>query len=154
MELLPKLLIVDANVLFSFFKIDSARRHLVEELKNRGCVLISPDFVLEEIQSNKEKIIKFSEISESEFLFTLSSLNVEFETRNEEEYKNFLSEANKLSPHKKGRKDDPYFALSLALNKAPIWSDEDAFKQQSKIKVFNTKELLELVSKADSEEYK
>ncbi len=146
---LPKELIPDANILFSFFKTDSVRRHTVEELKNRGCKLISPDFVLEEIQSNKDKIIKFSEISESKFMFVLSSLKEEIETKAESEYKEFLTKANKLSPHDEDTKDDPYFALSLALNKTPIWSDEEAFKQQSKIKVFSTKDLLDLLSKIE-----
>ena len=47
-------------------------------------------------------------------------------------------------PHGGETKDDPYFALALSLN-CPIWSDEEAFKQQSRIKVFNTKKLSELI---------
>jgi len=56
----------------------------------------------------------------------------------------FLSPANKISPHGEQTKDDPYFALALAFN-SPIWSDESEFKQQSRVKVFSTKELVELL---------
>jgi predicted nucleic acid-binding protein len=62
----------------------------------------------------------------------------------EDEYKNFLAEARKISPHKDTTKDDPYFALSLSKNKCPIWSDETKFKDnQASIKILTTKELFE-----------
>ena len=56
-------------------------------------------------------------------------------------------EANKISPHGEETKDDPYFALALAFN-FPIWSDEGAFRKQSKVKVFTTAELLKLLEKS------
>ena len=51
-------------------------------------------------------------------------------------------------------KDDSYFALSLSKNKIPIWSDEIAFKKQSEIKVFSTKELLDMLEEIDDSENK
>jgi len=47
-EKLPRLLIVDACILFSFFKSDSIRRRIIEELPNFGCRLISPAFAFKE----------------------------------------------------------------------------------------------------------
>lgn len=138
---LSKTLIIDANILFSFFKSDSVRRHLIEELLNNEFQLISPEFVLEELLSDKEKIKKFSNISESEFSFLFSVIEKIVILAPKREYFKFLSEANKISPHKKGIKDDPYFALALSRN-YPIWSDENEFKNQSKIKIFSTKDLL------------
>jgi len=140
--LLQNELIVDASILFSFFKKDSIRRQLTKDLLNKNCKLISPYFILEELRSEKDKILKFSKVSIGEFEFTLSTLKDEIELILKEEYQEFLTEAKKLSPHDK---DAPYFALSLSLNNCPIWSDEKAFKEQSKIKIFSTKELLEKV---------
>ena len=139
---LPKSLIVDASILFSFFKSDSIRRYVIEELLNAGCELISPDFVLKEISDKKGRIIKFSELDESEFDFLFSLLKKSVKTFEKAGYSKFLSEANKISPHLKGTEDDPYFALSLSLNKTPIWSDEDAFREQSEIKIFTTEDLM------------
>lgn len=143
-EKLPRILIVDACILFSFFKSDSDRRRVIEELSNLDCRLISPKFVLGELAKKEERIKKFGKINELGFAFLFSLLERKIESFPEEAYKEFLSEGNKISPHGEQTKDDPYFALALAFN-SPIWSDESEFKQQNKVKVFNTEELTELL---------
>lgn len=142
---IPKELIVDASILFSFFKASSARRDILKKLLEQECRLTSPNFVLEELSNNKSDIIKFARIDKDEFDDILSELKKDIDTFKEEKYKEFLPEANKISPHgEQVTKDDPYFALALSFN-SPIWSDEEAFKQQSSVKVFTTKELSELL---------
>jgi len=42
---IPKELIVDASILFSFFKADSARRNIFKKLLEQECKLVSPDFI-------------------------------------------------------------------------------------------------------------
>ena len=74
-----KELIIDASILFSFFKKDSIRRQIFEELLNEGCKLVSPNFVLEELRSDKHKIINFSKISEGDFEFSFATLEDEIE---------------------------------------------------------------------------
>ena len=140
---LPDKLILDANILFSFFNPNSSRFKIVEALIKKGIILISPDFVLEELLNNKEKIKGFAKISEEKFNLAFSSLKDNIEIIPEEKYKSLLPESRELSPHD-NTKDYPYFALSLSLNNCPIWSDELAFKKQSKVKIFSTKELLKL----------
>jgi predicted nucleic acid-binding protein len=49
-------------------------------------------------------------------------------------YEIFLDKALRISPHKK---DAPLFALSLAFNKAPIWSREPRLKRQKIIRVLS-----------------
>ena len=134
----PKLLIVDANIIFSFFRKDSARKYIIEELLNMDCELLSPEYLIEELFSDKERIKKFSGINEAEFLGLFSLIKDEIKIVPESKYKDFLSKAFKLSPH---TKDNPYFALSLFLS-CPIWSDEKSFKKQSKVKIFSTAELI------------
>ena len=55
-----------------------------------------------------------------------------------EKFSDKLFEAGRVSPHSK---DIPYFALALALDCA-IWSGEKRHKEQSQVKVFNTKDLV------------
>jgi len=135
-------IIVDANILFSFFKKDSVRRQVFEELLSAEYELLSPHFVLVELRSDADRIMQFSGISKGEFEFALSILEEEIKLMPEEKYNKFLSKASEISPH---TKDIPYFALSLSLN-CPIWSDEKAFKEQSKVKVFTTEELIKSFS--------
>lgn len=140
MASVPEMLVADANILFSFFRHDSSRRYLTEELLNRGCGLVSPDFVLKELLNDKQKVMRFADIDELEFSFLYSILTEEIKVFPESEYGKFLPEAHKISPHDSA-KDDPYFALALSKN-IPLWSDEKAFKRQSKVKVYSTSELL------------
>lgn len=142
---IPSELIVDASILFSFFNKFSSRRRVFKKLLDIKCDLVSPKYILEELSNNKSKIIFFAKISESDFNEFFSELDSDLKTFEERVYKGFLVEANKLSPHKNDTKDDPYFALSLATNKTPIWSDEPAFKEQSEIEIFTTEDLLKLL---------
>lgn len=135
----PDMLVAEANILFSFFRHDSSRRYLIEELLNSGCSLASPDFVLKELLSDKQKVMKYAGIDEFEFSFLYSILTEEIKVFPEPEYTEFLPEALAISPHH--TKDAPYFALALSLNCA-IWSDEKRHKQQSKVRVYPTSDLL------------
>ncbi len=143
-EELPRILVVDASILFSFFKGNSDRRAIIEELPALGSKLISPNFAFKELLGKKERIKKYGKINELAFSFIFSLLEKKVESFPEEVYNGFLAEANKISPHAEEADDDPYFALALALN-STIWSDETGFKQQSQIKVFDTKELSDLI---------
>ena len=141
---IPEDLNVDASILFSFFKSNSARRDVFKRLLEQECKLASPDFVLKELAGNRSDIMKFAKINEGEFNEVMLELGKDIVSFKEEEYKEFLAEANNISPHGEGTKDDPYFALALAFN-FPIWSDESAFRRQSRVKVFTTKELFKLL---------
>jgi len=141
MQSFPKKIVIDANILFSFFKKDSTRRKIIELMLDNECILVSPEFVIEELISDKDKIIRFSGIKNSEFFFIFSLLRKNIVTISKEEYASFFVEARKLSPH---IKDVPYFALALNLD-CPIWSDEKAFKQQSRIKILSTNKLLKFI---------
>ena len=145
--MLPPILVVNANILFSFFNENSTRRRLIKKLPKMGCKLITPDFALEELMEDKERIKDFARIDEVGFMFLFSLLERKImEIYPKDKYEDTLSEAGNISPHGKAvHKDDPYFALALSFN-APIWSDEKSFKKQSKVKVFSTSELISLLS--------
>src|SRR3989344_6550447 len=145
---LPKTLIIDASILFSFFKKDSTRRHLIDKLLDLNVEIISPNFAFEELLSDKLKIMKFSDITDGEFFLLFSLLRESVKSIPESEYFDSLNEVRSLSPHKEKIKDDAYFASAVSLN-CPIWSDESAFKLQSKVKVLSTKEILDLTARAE-----
>lgn len=141
--MVPFELIVDASILFSFFNSSSVRRNIFKKLLDIKCYLYSPEYVLEELYNNKSRIMHFAKITDSEFDEVYKELYSDLDTFEEKIYHMLFKEANKLSPHgKESTKDDPYFALSLAINKCPIWSDEEDFKLQSEIQIFSTKDLL------------
>jgi predicted nucleic acid-binding protein len=133
---------------FSFFNEKSARRQLIKKLPKRGCKLIIPDFAMEELMGDKERIKEFARINELEFMFLFSLLEREIEVYSQEEYEEFLSEARNISPYSMiVHKDGPYFALALS-HHTPIWSNKKAFKEQSRVKVFSTSDLISFLSQA------
>lgn len=140
--LLPSSLILDANTAFSFFKHSSVRKKIIKKLLDKGVKLIAPSFIFEEIYKNREKIKKFSGISDGAFSINLSLLHEFIFSYTEESYSKLIPKVSSLAPH---NKDVSYFALSLSLNNCPIWSDEKAFRKQDKIKIFSTEELLKFI---------
>ena len=132
-------LVIDANVLFSFFKEDSSRRKLVINMSLLGEELISPQYCFDELADDKERVKRYSGIDDKQFSKLLSTLETFILPVSETEYLEFAHEAEMLAPH---QKDAPYFALALLKN-CTIWSDEKAFKKQGKVKVVTTAELLE-----------
>ncbi len=140
-----KVLIVDTNVLFAFF----SNKKVVEIFKKlylNGTRMIVPQFVMEELENLKEKITKKG-ITEEEYVNSLQLLKLLIEVVPKSYYESFLDEALKVSPHKK---DAPLFALSLAFNKAPIWSREPRLKRQKLIQILSDREVEALLPELSS----
>lgn len=131
-------LVIDTNEIFSFFNERSKARSisLIPELE-----LYSPSFSLDEIEEHKSEILERFSLSETQFLLIKKLLGVVVKFDREEEYAKFLSEAEQISPDPE---DIDFFALALKLN-CSLWSEDKLLKQQSKVKVFSTDELMEFL---------
>ncbi len=128
-------LVVDTPEIFSFFNERSKAREL-SLLPNME--LNSPIFSLDEIKEHKLDIIERFSLSNTQFSLIEKLLKVVINFRKESEYSKFISEAKAISPDSN---DVDFFALALKLN-CPIWTEDKELKQQSKVKVFTTSELL------------
>lgn len=128
-------LVVDTNILFSFFNKKSKARELSLLLELE---LHSPKFSLDEIKEHKTDIFKRFSLLEVQFLLIEKLLNIVVKFAKEEQYSKFLSEAKSISPDPK---DVDFFALALNLNCA-IWSEDKLLKKQDKVKLFSTSELI------------
>ena len=129
-------LVADTNILFSFFNERSTARNL-SLLPNLD--MHSPDFSMDEIVGHKLDILKRFSLSEAQFLLIGKLLKIIVKFSKVEEYSEFLPEAQKISPDPE---DSDFFALALK-HKCPLWSEDKLLKRQSRVKVLNTKELLE-----------
>jgi predicted nucleic acid-binding protein len=89
--------------------------------------------------------MKFARLNEKEFEQFINDLDKFVKVIPMSIYEQFLDEANKISPHKK---DAPLFALSLAFNKAPIWSRDLRLRRQKFVKVLSDKEVEESLKKS------
>jgi len=136
-------LVVDTNVLFSFFKKNSFTRGII---LNGKLDLISPQLSLQELKKYSEELKSKSKINEKilEEIFLELPLRIIFIP--DSEYENCFCEALKISediPESKReefKEDIDFFALAIRENCA-IWSNDSLFKEQHRIKIFNSLEI-------------
>lgn len=133
-------LVVDTNILVSFFRPNPVNL-IISSFDSFKLELFIPEQAKEELLRNKSDILKYAKISLEEFNKRISQLERLLSIESKDSFNEFESQAKSLSPHDK---DTPIFALALKLN-CPIWSNELAFKEQSKIKIFSTKDMIELL---------
>jgi len=131
-------LVIDTNILFSFFKSTSLTRKLIE---SQSFQLISPQLAIEEIKKYSEIIIKKTGISKSEFDFYLEELKRIVKFIDKKDYILFIDDAERIAPDKK---DGDFFALCLKESCA-LWSNDQILKTQDKVNVFNTNEIIDLI---------
>ncbi len=126
---------MDANILFSFFKVYSPTRKLVIF---SGLKLYAPEFALSELESYCREVSGKAKINLGGFELFKAVMKWFITFVPVEEYKDFLKEAKSITPDPK---DVAYFALALKFN-CSIWSNDKLLKNQSKVKVFSTSELV------------
>lgn len=128
-------LVIDANEIFSFFNRKSKAREiaLIPQLS-----LYAPKFALNELQKYEHEIMKKFSIDNRQFSLIKTLLEEIILFVEKENYAEFFKEAEKICPDKN---DIDYFALALRLN-CPIWSEDKKLKEQNKIEVFSTKDLI------------
>jgi len=96
---------------------------------------------VDELRKHKELVCKKSALSGEEFEEVLDDLRIFVKVSLHSEYKEFFHDAKNISPDPD---DVDLFALALKL-KCPIWSNDGKLKDQSRVKVLSTKELIELL---------
>ena len=132
-------LIVDANVLMS--ALISTEGKTYDLILNGTIKLFSPEFLLEEVEEHKKEILSKSGLSDSDFELFLSLISSQIEFIPHTEFKKYASEAEKITPD---IDDSDYFALALKLRWG-IWSNDKKLKQQNKVKVYSTTEIISLI---------
>ena len=133
-------LVVDTNVLFSFFR-ESPVREVVVNSTVYGLELFAPEYAIGELEKNVDSLSRFSGLGKREIISAILALRTFVEVKPMEFFSEFKGEAEKACPDKK---DSPFFALAMKLNSG-VWSLEPRLKRQQSVKVFNTKEVLEMI---------
>jgi predicted nucleic acid-binding protein len=131
-------LVADTSELFSFFNSESKARELSLSSKTE---LFSPYYSLEELHEKKGKIINCFSLTEAQYAIIIKLLETVVKYIRVDEYSKCLPEAMELCPDPD---DVDFFALALKLD-CPLWSEDRLLKNQSKIKVYSTQELKDMV---------
>ncbi|HIH11820.1 TPA: hypothetical protein HA241_06530 [Candidatus Woesearchaeota archaeon] len=81
--------------------------------------------------------------TQEEFVTIMHQLHQVITVVPQEEYVTYMEMAEKISPDDK---DVMYFALALKMN-CGIWSNDSMLREQDKVTICNTKELLDLLKR-------
>lgn len=137
-------LIIDANELFSIIIAHGKNKNTkkLELLFSDTVELFAPSLLFLELEKNRDVIQHKSGFSDFEFDVFQEILKLRIKILTVLEFSTKLEEAKIISPD---NKDIPYFAAALYLD-CSLWSGDKLLKEQSKVKVFNTKELVEILN--------
>ncbi|MDO8661136.1 MAG: PIN domain-containing protein [Candidatus Woesearchaeota archaeon] len=133
-------LVVDANILFAVLIRSGKTEELIFEPELH---LFAPEFIFKEFEKYTQEILQKTNRTIEEFQELLDILQTRIKTMSNEATESHLQLAIKCCPD---RKDADYFAIALKLHCA-IWSNDQQLKKQELIKIYTTKELIELFSK-------
>lgn len=129
-------LVLDNNILFSVINPRSAAAYLFAMLR---ADFSAPEFIKSEFNEHNEDCLSKSKLSEHEFGLRQAEVFGNIKFFKSPEYESFLKTSVKELPDSD---DADFLALALSI-KAAIWSNDPHLKQQSLVKVYSTKELID-----------
>jgi len=118
--------IIDANIIIS--ALIKQKNNTAKIIINNKFLLITPDFLLLEINKYKKEICKKSGLSLEEIEILITILFKHIEIIPLKNYQKYLKQAKEICPDEN---DVCYFALALRTN-THIWSNDKALKNQNK----------------------
>lgn len=133
-------IVLDSNILFSALIKDSLTRRLILEYDG---FFLFPSFIFEEVEKHKEELLAKSKSDAEELEKLLQLLLKKVLIVPPELLLPFREQA--LNIVKEIDLDDVIFiACALAYSNSAIWSDDKNLKRQNKVKIVNTKEMMQL----------
>lgn len=128
-------IVVDANILFSYF----AERSFTHELINTlGIGLCTPQFCFDELDAYKDVICRKSNISKRQYTTIKKQLQRRVQIVSLESYASFVPAAIKISPDE----DDVDFFAVCMLKDCPLWSNDKKLKEQNTVTVLSTTDIV------------
>ena len=137
-------IIIDANILFAALIKESTTRKI---FFHPMFEFFAPDFIFDEINKNLKTVMEKTGMSEREIQTMLDLLKDNIFTFSFSFYKKNLREAKRIIGGY-DKKDIPYIALALSMGIEGIegiWTNDRHFLKQKNIRVWKTKELLDLL---------
>jgi len=128
-------LVVDANILFAALIKNSTTRKL---FFYKAFHPYAPDFLLEELAKYRNEILNKTGQTETHFLRILNSMRNRLLFIAKEDLQTYKERVLEFTPDVK---DWPYLAVALKIG-ATIWSNDDHLKNQDKVEVMDTAELI------------
>lgn len=132
-------IVIDTNIFISALIKEGITREIILNFDHN---FLLPEFAFEEIKEHKSEIIKKSNLFEREFNILFLRLLKYLRIIPANIIFSYREEASKIIG-KIDKDDIQFIATALAFN-CPIWSNDDHFQKQKTVKIFKTKDILNL----------
>ena len=133
-------LIVDTNCIIAALLRDGGSRKIIF---TKGIELMTPAYSIEEVAAHREELRERLGMEEEQFRGLLSFLLQRIHIVQKHIYEHALEKAASLIE----AKDAPFLALASAVENDGVWSEDRHFEQQTNVKVWKTRELLQLLER-------
>jgi len=130
------IIVIDANIIISALVKDGKSAEL---LVNPVLELYAPEFFMEEIIKYKDEILGKTHRNLEGFSLILSEILLLTKIIPKSDFGDYIDEVRLFSPDEK---DNTYLALALKLN-CPIWSNDKGLKEQTRVKIYSTEEIID-----------
>lgn len=134
-------LVLDTNILIASLIKNSTTRSLLLSPKLE---LYLPEYALEEVEAHFSFIEEKGGIAKSELSLLLSILLERINMVSAEKILPFWKEGEKLIA-RVDKEDTPFVALALSFPNDGIWTNDEHFLVQQKVKIWKTVDILEFV---------
>lgn len=131
-------IVIDTNRIIASLIKNSFSRSVIYDKKFE---FYYPEGSVGEIRKYKDEILEKAGINDEEFSIVLNLLFERIKVIPMNDYKERMEKFRDLI---KDIDDVPFLALADAINTDGIWSNDKGFLEQNKIKIFTTKEILEI----------
>ena len=134
-------IVLDSNILFSALIKDSNVRKIILEYDGK---FLFPSYIFDEIDEHKSELISKSGLNSDEFKELLQIILKKVKVVPANILNNYKNEAFKIT-EEIDLDDSLFIACALAFSNSIILSNDKKLKKQTRIKVFNTLEIIDLL---------
>jgi len=134
-------IVINSNILISALIRDATTRRLIFTPKFKFYL---PEFSIIELREHLPEIAQKAEISEQEVKQLIDKFLEHISLVPLTDYHQYIQRATEIIGSI-DEDDIPFIALALSMKNDGIWSNDLHFKKQNIIKIFNTRELMELL---------
>ena len=136
-------IIVDTNKIIAALIRDSISRKILLSDKFE---FLTVGITKSEIEEHKEELLEKTNLTEEQLKLIFSLLFSRIFVVTDAIIENKMREAREIMD-RIDPADTPFIALALSVENDGIWSDDDHFDRQNKIKIWRTNELIKILNK-------
>jgi putative PIN family toxin of toxin-antitoxin system len=132
-------LVIDTNRIIASLIRDGLSRNI---LLDSRFLFYSPEHTFAEISKYDSLICKKAKINSEHFMTLLSIFFEHIHVLAEEDYRDYIDESLDMISDSD---DAPFIAAALAIKADGIWTDDSDFNSQNQVKIYTTKDLINLL---------